>query len=116
MAVRARPATCCDLRTVDRLPDERLEHLARLAKALGDPNRIEMLRLLARQPGPICACDVVERFDLTQPTVSHHLKILKDAGLLRSTRNGLWAFYEVDIDGLDLLKDLTGLLDGHEVT
>lgn len=116
MTARARPASCCNLRAVEPLPDEQLQHVAKLAKALGDPNRIEMLRLLAHQPGPVCACDVVERFDLTQPTVSHHLRILKDAGLLRSTRNGLWVFYEVDTEGLDSLRDLTGLLDGHDLT
>ncbi len=116
MTARARPASCCTLRPVERLPDMELNRVATLAKALADPNRIEMLRLVARQAGPVCACDIVDRFDLTQPTVSHHLKILKEAGLLRGTRNGLWAFYEIDADGLDSLRDLTESLDGEEAT
>jgi len=116
MATRARPASCCAPRAVQPLPQQQLERVATVAKALADPSRIEMLRLVSRQVGPVCACDIVEHFDLTQPTVSHHLKILKDARLLRGTRSGLWAFYEVDPEGFDSLKGLVGLLDGREAT
>ena len=116
MAARVKPAGCCAPRAVKHLPERKLERVAMVAKALADPNRIEILRLLAQQAAPVCACDIVERFDLSQPTVSHHLKILKEAGLLRGTRNGLWAFYEVDPDGARLLEGLTGLLSSHEVT
>ena len=88
-----------------------LEKVVSVAKALSDPNRVEMMRLLARQEGPLCACDIIEHFDLSQPTVSHHLKILKEAGLLRGSRNGLWAFYEVEPEGIGALEGLSGLLD-----
>ena len=111
MAARARPAGCCLPRAVDPLPDARLERVATVAKALADPNRIEMLRLVAQQPGPLCACDIVEHFDLSQPTVSHHLKILKGAGLLRGTRTGLWAFYEIEPEGASVLGSLSELLE-----
>ena len=84
-----------------------------IAKALADPNRIEIMRLLAQQKGPLCACDIVEHFDLSQPTISHHLRILKEAGLLRGTRNGLWAFYEAEPDGVDVLEGLTGFLSNR---
>jgi ArsR family transcriptional regulator len=77
--------------------------LLRAFKALADPTRLEILRLLAAQPGPTCACDLVEHFDLAQPTVSHHLKVLREAGLLSQTRLGIWAFYAVDPEGLELL-------------
>ena len=87
-----------------------------VGKALADPNRIEMLRLLAQQPGPVCACDIVDHFDLSQPTVSHHLKILKEAGLLRGTRNGLWAFYKYDSDGARALEGLIELFGIHEAS
>lgn len=110
MAARAKPAGCCTPRAVKPLTKRNLERVASVAKALADPNRIEMMRLLAQQEGPLCACDIVEHFDLSQPTVSHHLRILKEAGLLRSNRNGLWAFYEAAPDGVDLLEGLTGLL------
>ena len=116
MAARARPAGCCTPKAVEPLPAEHLERLAGLAKALADPNRIEMLRLLARQTAPVCACDIVEHFDLSQPTVSHHLKILREAGLLRGTRSGLWAFYEVDPQGAESLEDLTGLFSRADAT
>lgn len=113
MAARTRPSGCCAPRTIQRLPKQRLERMAKTAKALADPNRIEMLRLIAGQSGPVCACDIVEHFDLSQPTVSHHLKILREAGLLRGRRSGLWMFYEVDPDGARLLAGLTALLDGR---
>lgn len=110
MAARVKPAGCCAPRAVKPLPKRNLERVALVAKALADPNRIEIMRLLAQQEGPICACDIVEHFDLSQPTVSHHLRILKEAGLLRGTRNGLWAFYEAVPDGVGVLEDLTGFL------
>ena len=110
MAVRKRPAGCCPPRAVRPLPQGKLKHLARIAKALADPHRIEMFRLLAQQLAPVCACDIVERFDLSQPTVSHHLKILREAGLLRRTQKGLWAFYELDSDGAQVLGELSGLV------
>lgn len=113
MAVRAKPAGCCAPRRVKPLPVRDLESVALVAKAIADPNRIEMLRLVAQQPAPVCACDIVEHFDLSQPTVSHHLKILKDAKLLRGTRSGLWSFYEIDKKGVRVLEDLTRILGLH---
>ena len=110
MAARAKPAGCCAPRAVKPLAKRDLDRLALTAKAIADPNRIEILRLVAQQSGPVCACDIVDHFELSQPTVSHHLKILKQAKLLRGTRSGLWAFYEVDPDGLAALGKLTGIL------
>lgn len=69
-----------------------------------------MLRLIAAQAAPVCACDVVEYFDLSQPTISHHLKTLTGAGLLRDERKGLWVFYEVGPEAPALLDRFTGLL------
>ena len=115
MAARAKPAGCCAPRAVKPLPERKLERVAMVAKALADPNRIEILRLLAQQAAPVCACDIVVNFDLSQPTVSHHLKILVEARLLRRTRKGLWAFYQVDPDGAHVLEGLAGLLASHEV-
>jgi ArsR family transcriptional regulator len=77
--------------------------------ALADPTRLEILRLLGAQPGPTCVCDVVDHFDLAQPTISHHLKVLREAGLLRASRRGIWSFYEVDRKGLDLLGEAASL-------
>jgi ArsR family transcriptional regulator len=78
-------------------------------RALADPTRLEIVRLLAAQSGPTCVCDVVDHFELAQPTISHHLKVLREAGLLRASRHGIWSFYEVDRKGLDLLADAAAL-------
>ena len=80
------------------------DRLVALHRALGDATRFEIFRLIAAQPGPVCVCDVVDRFDLTQPTISHHLKILRDAGLVRVSRRGVWAYYAVDPEGLEVLR------------
>jgi ArsR family transcriptional regulator, arsenate/arsenite/antimonite-responsive transcriptional repressor len=65
---------------------------------------MEVFRLIAAQEAPICVCDIVDRFDVSQPTISHHLKALRDAGLVKVSRRGVWAFYAVDPDGLALLQ------------
>jgi len=77
---------------------------------LADPTRIEILRLVGGQTGPVCVCDIVDRFDLSQPTISHHLKVLREAGLLRSSKIGIWAFYELDPDAEALIDDAAALL------
>ena len=63
---------------------------------LGDATRLEVFRLIAAQTSPLCVCDIVDRFDVSQPTISHHLKILRDAGLVTVSRRGVWAYYAVD--------------------
>lgn len=107
MATRTRPSGCCAPSAVKPLPAGRLSKITAVAKALADPNRIEILRLLAAQESAVCACDIVDHLALSQPTVSHHLKVLKEAGLMRGSRKGLWAFYEVEAEGLALLEMLT---------
>ena len=81
-----------------------------MMKALSDPTRLEILRIVAAQPGPVCACDIVDRFKLSQPTISHHLKTLSKAGLLISRRAGLWSFYTPDPDGLERIDGLRSLI------
>ncbi|MCC6176245.1 MAG: winged helix-turn-helix transcriptional regulator [Chloroflexi bacterium] len=109
MAPRTRPADCCRTPVaVDGLPDGPRERAVAVFRALGDPTRIEMLRLLAAQPAPLCVCDVVERFPLSQPTISHHLKILRDAGLVVAMRRGVWSYYAVDPSGLTLARQMLG--------
>jgi ArsR family transcriptional regulator len=103
MTTRTRPEGCCPLQGVAPLPAREQERWARLFKALGDPNRLEILRLIAAQSGPTCVCDIVERFDLAQPTISHHLKLLREAGLLSQSRIGVWSFYAIDPAGVEAL-------------
>lgn len=113
MTDRNKPTNCCAPVAVRRLSEKKVERLAAVAKALADPNRIEILRLIARQTGPVCACDIVGRFDLSQPTISHHLKVLKQAGLLKSGRQGLWVYYAVDPAGAGLVGQFAALLESH---
>lgn len=79
-------------------------------RALADPTRLEIVRLVAAQPGPLCVCDIVDRFDLAQPTVSHHLKVLREAGLLAASRVGIRAFYELAPGGGEAFARAAALL------
>lgn len=77
-------------------------------RALGDPTRLDIFRLVAAQPEPICACDVVDRFRVSQPTISHHMKVLAEAGLISVSRRGVWAYYSVNQRGLKQLQQIVG--------
>ena len=81
--------------------------MAAVAKALGDPVRLQLIDVLRKHAGKVCVCDLVPLFDLSQPTISHHLKVLRQAGLVGSERQGLWAYYYV-IPGA--LNELTAWL------
>lgn len=100
-----RPAgECCAEAPVH--PDvspERAERMATIAKALGDPIRLQLVDVLRKHAGKVCVCELVPLFDLSQPTVSHHLKVLRDAGIVASERRGLWAYYYVLPGALDAL-------------
>ena len=109
MAARTRPEGCCPLTPIAPLPGGEQQRLLRVFKALADATRLEILRLVGSQPGPTCVCDIVDHFELRQPTISHHLKILREAGLLRSSRQGIWSFYEADPEGLAALTDAASL-------
>jgi ArsR family transcriptional regulator len=70
--------------------------LAQVFKALGDPVRLRLLSLIgAHQGGEVCVCDLTSAFDLTQPTISHHLKVLREAGIITSERRGTWVYYRL---------------------
>src|SRR5437868_15512866 len=81
--------------------------MAAVAKALGDPVRLQLVDVLRKHAGKVCVCELVPLFDLSQPTVSHHLKVLREAGIVGSERVGLWAYYFVIPDAL---KELSGWL------
>jgi len=78
------------------LPDARADELSGLYKALGDPTRIQMLHILAAASEPVCVCDFTAAFDLGQPTISHHLATLREAGIVTSFKRGIWAFYRLN--------------------
>ena len=99
---------CCEPVVYPETDRRQAERLAAVAKALGDPIRIQLVDVLRRHPGQACVCELVPLFDLSQPTVSHHLKVLRDAGIIGSERRGLWSFYYVNPDSL---KELSKWLD-----
>lgn len=107
---RARPEGCCPLRAVRPLPGPEQAGLVRTFRALADPTRLEILRLVAAQAGPTCVCDIVAHFALSQPTISHHLKVLREAGLLRASRVGIWSFYRVEPGASERLAGALGLI------
>jgi ArsR family transcriptional regulator len=86
---------CCN-DVAPPLPDDRAEQLAAIHKALGDPTRVQMLHILAAATDPVCVCDFTAAFDLGQPTISHHLAKLREAGIVTSFKRGIWAFYQLD--------------------
>jgi len=79
---------------------------ARLVKALADPTRLRILSLLSRHEGEVCVFEIVESFTLEQPTISHHLRILRDAGLVDCRKKGLWAYYYVRREALGRARDV----------
>jgi ArsR family transcriptional regulator len=86
---------CCQ-EVAEPLPDAHADDLAGVYKALGDPTRVQILHILAVATEPVCVCDFTAAFDLGQPTISHHLAKLRDAGIVTSFKRGIWAFYQLD--------------------
>lgn len=101
---RPKGEACCDPVAYPDIERDQAERMGVLAKALGDPVRIQLVDVLRRHAGKVCVCELVPLFELSQPTVSHHLKKLKDAGIVGSERDGLWAYYYVKPGALDELS------------
>ena len=94
----ARIRGCCQPIPAARLQKRVAETTAAIFKALADPTRVEMVHFLKAADAPICVCDFTSVFGLAQPTVSHHLSKLRDAGIVRAERRGVWAFYSLRDD------------------
>ncbi|MDJ0463821.1 metalloregulator ArsR/SmtB family transcription factor [Streptomyces sp. H27-C3] len=87
---------CCPALRTAPLDEGKAADLAKAFKALGDPVRLRLLSMIAsRAGGEVCVCDLTPAFELSQPTVSHHLKLLKQAGLIDSERRGTWVYYRL---------------------
>ena len=102
---------CCGPLDAPRLPTAEAEATADVFKALGDPARVRILNVLATSSEPVCICNLIEPLGLSQPTVSHHMKKLFDAGLVEREQRGKWAYFSLKraaVEKLAVVADLKG--------
>jgi ArsR family transcriptional regulator len=108
-ADQAELSACCSPLTSEAISPEAAAVVAARFKALGDPTRVRLLSLVAAHDGAeACVCDLTEPVGLSQPTVSHHLKVLVDAGILSRTKRGVWSYYALVPGALDDLAATLG--------
>ena len=106
--LNAADAPCCPPITQRRMPAETAAVLAPAFKALGDPVRLQLMSMIASAPdGEICVCDLTPAFELSGPTISHHLRTLREAGLVDADRRGTWVYYRARHG---IMRQLAGLL------
>ena len=100
---------CCAPLAREPLTTDQAVDLARVFKAMGDPVRLRLLSLIAsHEGGEACVCDLNDAFELSQPTISHHLKLLHEVGLLDREKRGVWVYYRARTEALDNLAVLIG--------
>ena len=100
---RAPGEPCCEPVAYPDVERQAAARMAAVAKALGDPVRLQLVDVLRKHAGKVCVYELVPLFDISQPTLSHHLKKLRDAGIVDSERRGLWAYYYVRPESLEEL-------------
>lgn len=103
----SKPAvSCCSSLLAGRLTLDEATHLAATFRVLGESVRLQMLSLIAAQPSrEVCACELAQPLGLSQPTVSHHLKLMYEAGLLERERRGTWIYYRILPEKLAMLRE-----------
>jgi ArsR family transcriptional regulator len=110
----AQDAVCCTPLTREALDADRAEDLAHKLKALADPTRLRLVSMVAASDGEeACVCDLIEPVGLSQPTVSHHLKVLMEAGFLTRSKRGTWAYYKLVPGALGQLSQLLDVTASH---
>ena len=103
---------CCSPLAREPLSAEQATELAQVFKAIADPVRLRLLSLIASHGGgEVCVCDLIDAFDLTGPTISHHLKVLRSSGLITGERRGTWVYYRVHPEVLARLSSVLGAGD-----
>ena len=105
---RAAGERCCEPVVLPDIDAAAAERIAALAKALSDPVRVQLVNVLRGHAGEVCVCELVPLFDISQPTLSHHLRKLREAGIVGVERRGLWAYYYVLPEAIE---ELRGWLD-----
>jgi ArsR family transcriptional regulator, arsenate/arsenite/antimonite-responsive transcriptional repressor len=110
MGTKTTPRSCCASVLRAKLGRDDATALATAFKAIADPGRLRLLSFIAAQPGAeACVCHLVEPLGLSQPTVSHHLRLLTDAGLLERERRGTWMFYRLVPERVEALREVLAL-------
>ncbi|KRF20676.1 ArsR family transcriptional regulator [Nocardioides sp. Soil797] len=108
--VGSKSAGCCSPLVSEPLGKDESREFSQIFKALGDPVRLRLFSLIAsHEGGEACVCDLTDAFDLSGPTISHHLKSLKLAGLVDAERRGTWVYYRVRPDRLELIGNLVAV-------
>lgn len=108
------PLACCTPLTREPMSAATTETVAPLLKALGDPVRLRLMSLvLSHENAEACVCDLLPAFDLSQPTISHHLKVLHETGLLNREKRGVWVYYQARPEALEALASLFATGRGH---
>lgn len=110
LPVRRKNEPCCVPARAPCLSDTQVATLAERLKAVGDPTRLRMLDLLVQQDAPLCVCDITAQFQQNQPTVSHHLKLLRQAGLIDTEKRGIWSYYSATEAGRSTLYTVISLV------
>jgi ArsR family transcriptional regulator len=95
---------CCEPLVHPKVSEEQAVRLAALSKAFADPIRVQLVDVLRKHAGKVCVCELTPLFNVSQPTVSHHLKVLRAAGLVGVERQGLWAYYYVNPEAVKELS------------
>lgn len=108
------PAQCCVPIAADDMTSDEAATIASLFKALGDPHRVRIVNLLATAREAVCVCDLTDFLGLSQPTVSHHMRKLVDAGLLTREQRGVWAYYSLRHDAIRRLGEVLRFGEGAE--
>lgn len=110
LPLRHKNDPCCAPVEAPSLSRAQTSILADRLKALGDPTRLRLLDLLVQQDVPLCVCDITPQFSQVQPTISHHLKVLREAGLIDTDKRGIWAYYWATDEGRSSLSALQALI------
>jgi ArsR family transcriptional regulator len=108
LPLRHKNEPCCTIVSCS-LSEGRTQSLADRLKAIADPTRLRLLDMLTQQADPVCVCDITPHFEQNQPTISHHLKLLRDAGLIETEKRGIWSYYWPTESGRTTLSAVTSL-------
>lgn len=110
LRVRHKNYPCCAPVTPPSLSRAQTDRAAYRLKVLGDPSRLRMLDLLGQQSQPLCVCDITDLFSQNQPTISHHLRLLREAGLIDTEKRGIWSYYRTTEEGRKALNAVQDLI------